>query len=75
MRDRDIPSKIRRKIIGLDDNEVESKLYQKYSKISHNTVEDLINHRESIHSMSLQRSDYVCVEPNKIKNLMMQDKS
>jgi len=75
MRDRDIPSKIRRKIIGLDDNEVENKLYQKYSKISHNTVEDLINHRESIHSMSLQRSDYVCVEPNKIKNLMMQDKS
>jgi hypothetical protein len=75
MRDRDILSKIRRKIIGLDDNEVENKLYQKYSKISHNTVEDLINHRKSIHSLSLQRSDYVCVEPNKIKNLMMQDKS
>lgn len=53
MRDRDLVAKTSRKIIGLDDNGVENKLYIKYSKISHSNVEDLINHRESIHALSL----------------------
>jgi hypothetical protein len=77
MRDRDLVAKFRRKIIGLDENEVDSKLCMKYSKISHDKVDDAINHKESIHSLSLQRSDYVCVEykRSKIKNLLMQDKS
>jgi hypothetical protein len=64
MRDRDLMAKTRRKLIGLDENEQENKLYIKYSKISHSNVEDTINHTKSIHSKSLQRSDYVCIEHN-----------
>lgn len=77
MRDRDFIAKTSRKIIGLDDNGVDKKLVNKYSKISHNDVEDTINHMDSVHALSLQRSDYVCVEhkQSKIGNLLKADRS
>ena len=77
MRDRDLVAKIRRKIIGLDENGGENKLSIKYSKITHSNVEDTIDHKQSIHSLSLQNSDYLCIEhkQEKIVNLLAQDKN
>ena len=69
MREKDLITKTKRKLIGLDENDETGKLSVKQQVINNREVRS-IDHTTSVHSLSLLRSNYHCIEYEKVDNLL-----